>query len=249
MLYLGPFIFLDVLDEQYYDNFIKLHAAIRILCDPKRCRTENHIAANLLVAFANEFIMIYKPEYFVYNFHVLTHLPEDCKRFGALDSFSAFPFENYMQTILRSIKKAPQPLRQFRNRLLEQMKFTKSHEKEVIREKGIYSKITNNRNIVISTDGNDNFVGRGNCIYRVKKIVRICGNFVLTCQKIVDLMFLYDDPMDSRTLGVYCTDSAKYCEYEEEIFADFIDKVLHIKLDGIEGFLVILHTRCEQTTI
>ncbi|XP_058448932.1 uncharacterized protein LOC131428888 [Malaya genurostris] len=119
LLYFGPFIFVDMLDKRYYKHFIKLHSAIRILCHPTLHCTMNNIAKNILEAFARDFMSLYGEQFFVYNFHLLTHLADDCMLHGKLDDFSAFPFENYLQTMLHYIEKAPYPLQQFRNRFSE----------------------------------------------------------------------------------------------------------------------------------
>ncbi|XP_021707311.1 uncharacterized protein LOC5574795 isoform X1 [Aedes aegypti] len=69
LLYLGPFIFLNVMSDAYYNHFLKLHAAIRILCHPVKYQTENDKAKNLLEAFGHEFMTLYGEHLFVYNFH------------------------------------------------------------------------------------------------------------------------------------------------------------------------------------
>ena len=38
----------------------------------------------------------------MYNVHGLIHIAEDVKRFGPLDSYSAFPFENYLGHLKQS---------------------------------------------------------------------------------------------------------------------------------------------------
>lgn len=43
----------------------------------------------------------------------------DVKRFGPVDNFSAFKFENYMQILKRYIRKAEKPLKQVARRYVE----------------------------------------------------------------------------------------------------------------------------------
>lgn len=243
LLYTGPFVFKDIIDDRFYDNFIKLHAAIRILCDPEKCITFNSLAKEYLEIFANEFINLYGKQYFTYNFHVLTHLSSDSLRFGQLDKFSAFPFENYMQTMLRYIKKTSSPLQQFKNRLQEHLSFGKSTQSPIVRKKdGNLIKITNSRNTVISTDGNDSFVSNGSEIYKVSRIVEKPEGYVLICCEISNLMAIYEDPIWSPELGVYCSEQVLYSNEEAEIEANSVRKVLRLELDEITGFVVILHT-------
>lgn len=53
--------------------------------------------------------------------HGLTHLVESVKDLGCLDSFSAFPFENFMQVFKKMIRKGDKPLEQVVKRLTEMM--------------------------------------------------------------------------------------------------------------------------------
>ena len=53
---------------------------------------------------------IYRPEFLSYNVHSLIHLPDDVLRYGSLPNFSAFPFENYMQTLKKIVEKERQPV-------------------------------------------------------------------------------------------------------------------------------------------
>lgn len=50
--------------------------------------------------------------YISHNVHSLIHLVQDVERFGSLDNFSAFKYENYMQTLKKYIRKAERPLQQ-----------------------------------------------------------------------------------------------------------------------------------------
>ena len=54
-----------------------------------------------------------------YNIHNLIHLRDDVRKFGPLDAFSAFPFENHLQTIKHLLRKHDKPLPQVIRRLLE----------------------------------------------------------------------------------------------------------------------------------
>lgn len=55
-----------------------------------------------------------------YNVHNSIHLASDCKKFGPLDNFSTFKFNNYMYTIKIKVKNAPKPLEQVVNRVHEE---------------------------------------------------------------------------------------------------------------------------------
>lgn len=246
LLYLGPFIFLQVMHTPYYNNFIKLHSAIRILCHPNLYETMNADAKNIIEAFARDFINLYGEKYFVYNFHLLTHLADDSQIHGRLDEFSAFAFENYLQLMLNYLKKAPYPLHQFRNRLGEHLKYGSEKSIQVIRQRGnAFLRITNQKQVEISIHGADRYVFENNNIYKVHRIEKTDEQYLLKCYKAKNLMALYVEPTDSRILGVYCCENVIYADDETSLMANNISKVLHIKLNGIHGFIIMLHSNCK----
>ncbi|EFN71277.1 hypothetical protein EAG_00102, partial [Camponotus floridanus] len=53
------------------------------------------------------------------NVHSLIHLPTDVKKYGQLDNFSAFPFENFLGQLSRLVKSPKEPLVQLCNRIAE----------------------------------------------------------------------------------------------------------------------------------
>jgi len=73
----------------------------------------------LLINFISHASKLYGDETLVYNMHCLCHLSADAKRFGELDSFSAFPFENFLGCIKYLLKKKSQPLPQICRRIAE----------------------------------------------------------------------------------------------------------------------------------
>ena len=52
--------------------------------------------------------------------HSLVHVCDDVRRFGALDEFSAFPFENTLGRMKRMLRNGNKPLQQICRRLSEQ---------------------------------------------------------------------------------------------------------------------------------
>lgn len=55
-----------------------------------------------------------------HNVHNLLHVVDDVRNFGCLDNYSSFPFENYLQTLKKFIRKPSTPLQQVVNRIFEQ---------------------------------------------------------------------------------------------------------------------------------
>ena len=131
--YTGPFILKNVLPQEKYNNFLLLHVSICILCDPVLCINYNDLSKELLKAFVSTFGRIYGESNIVYNVHSLIHLPNDVKKYGNLDEFSAFQFESFMYRIKMLLRKNNQPLAQVCNRLTEiqQSSYVRGKENDV----------------------------------------------------------------------------------------------------------------------
>ena len=97
LLYTGPVVLKGVIPESLYDHFMCLHTAIRLLSSENHCRKFNSYAEQLLRYFVKESGKLYGPQFVSHNVHCLIHLPADVMKFGHLDLFSSFPFENYLQ--------------------------------------------------------------------------------------------------------------------------------------------------------
>lgn len=119
LLYFGPIVLQPYLHIDYLKHFVMLHTAVRILCHEKDCIRNNKYAHQLLLHFVKTFKILYGNDNIVYNVHNLVHICEDVKMFGSLDIFSAFPFENYLKTLKKMLRKHEKPLSQLYNRIAE----------------------------------------------------------------------------------------------------------------------------------
>ncbi|XP_075534572.1 uncharacterized protein LOC142568577 [Dermacentor variabilis] len=119
LFYTGPFILKFCLTDRLYQHFLVLHTSLSVLANPQLCRQHAVFAGELLRCFVRDFRDFYGDEHVSFNVHCLIHLFADVQRYGHLDSFSAFPFENHMQTIKRQLRKHGKPLQQLYNRLVE----------------------------------------------------------------------------------------------------------------------------------
>lgn len=121
LLYTGPIVFRGILSEEIYNHFLLLHVAISTLANEDKSHSENNIsyAEKLLKLFVQEMKDIYKEESIVYNIHNLVHLPDDVRRFGCLDKFSCFPFENFLFQLKNMLRTPNKPLSQLARRISE----------------------------------------------------------------------------------------------------------------------------------
>ena len=96
-----------------------LHVAVKLLSYEPRCVPDNAFANALLSRFVTQATTLYSHFFMSYNIHALFHLSSDVLRFGPMDNFSAYRFENYYGKMKRHIKKNDKPLQQLFKRLLE----------------------------------------------------------------------------------------------------------------------------------
>ena len=121
LLYTGPVALKNILPDEMYCHFLLLHTAVSILISEVHLHDTRNIdsAHEMLQHFVKDFIRIYGKEYVSHNVHNLLHVYLDVKKYGVLDRYSAFRFENYMSTIKKMIRKGNKPLEQMARRYAE----------------------------------------------------------------------------------------------------------------------------------
>ncbi len=119
LLYSGPIIMRNMLTKEKYDHFLYFHVAIRLLTSSSTQEVIEY-ADKMLKYFVDQFGKIYGSHHLVYNVHSLSHLANECKfQKGPLDSFCAFPFENYLGQLKNLLRGTRKPLAQLKKRLSE----------------------------------------------------------------------------------------------------------------------------------
>ncbi|KYQ51475.1 hypothetical protein ALC60_09420 [Trachymyrmex zeteki] len=96
LLYTGPVVLKSIIN---YD------CSITILSNSKHMKQHLDYSKSLLQYFVETFIILYGKENASHNLHHLLHICDDVEKFGTLQEFSAFPFENHLQYILKMIRK------------------------------------------------------------------------------------------------------------------------------------------------
>lgn len=89
--------------------------------------------AEKLYVFVKTAKELHGDEILSHNFHNLLHLADDCKNHDCLENFSNFSSENYLQSILKKVRKHDKPLQQIVRRneeLMNNLKHTLINEKE-----------------------------------------------------------------------------------------------------------------------
>ena len=92
---------------------------MKLLSSEDHCRRWNLYCERLLKHFVKESGKLYGLQFISYNVHCLVHLPADVRKFGPVDVFSSFPFENFLQHLKRRVRHSKNPLSTLVKRLAE----------------------------------------------------------------------------------------------------------------------------------
>lgn len=194
LLYVGPIVLKNLLPDDHYKHFLCLHVAIRILCCENLQVKYLDYAQQLLTFFVNSITTLYGQEQLSYNVHNLVHLADDSKRFGILDGFSTFKFENFLGKIKLSLKSGNRPLEQIFNRISEY-----NPRRHILQSK---IAVKSNDFIICASKGN-------NCFLLLDGSVFICENLdfsdhkkILHGRRLEKPEPLYTSPCDSRLVGI-----------------------------------------------
>lgn len=201
ILYYGPIVLQNVVDEDFYYELLLLHTSYRLLSTPKHFNSNIDSASELLAMFVENFCKVFGESSITFNVHSLLHLPQCVKDFGIAQTFSAYSFENFLQKLKNRIRKPSQICQQIRNQFL-----TASIER--IEKSSKFNKSKNGKirsfqteNFFLSTARPNNF-----CIIEPYIPVMITGfseeKQSLRGIRIENLRSFFKEPVDSTSLGI-----------------------------------------------
>ncbi|XP_035912909.1 uncharacterized protein LOC118512515 [Anopheles stephensi] len=108
----------DYIADDQYKHFMLFFCAITIFSS-NAYRSYWEYGGQLLKSFVTQFPQIYGTRYMTSNVHNLLHVVEEIKKFGPLNTLSAYPFENELQHLKRLLRNGWKSLHQIVNRLSE----------------------------------------------------------------------------------------------------------------------------------
>lgn len=246
LLYYGPWLMKPFLQKRYYLHFLSLHCAIRILVCDSLIHKYIDYAHELLIYFVREFGDLYGREFINHNVHNLIHLTSDVKKFGSLDEFSCFPFENYMHKIKLMVKTSKNPLSQFIKRVNEFDTYASHKVQQKMYLKGNGFSLVNNKLVeyfsAITYKGFKIETKEPNCYFLLKnnkaiKVINIFQNdnkFHILC-KYFKLTPYFENPMNSTIF---------WCGFAKELDQEYIIPIDEISRKAFKidkCFLSILH--------
>ena len=228
LLYTGPVVLKGNISDVLYDSFMMLSVGVYILSSKELCNDYCHYTEDLFKRFINHFGATYGADQIIYNVQSLSHLPSHVRRFGVLDNFSSFPYENYLQTIKSLIRKPNFPLPQVIRRLTEQSQIVKQCKKIIVKQCKDHSTVTKKRHrhgpvprnmtncsqfeeihlkdLFLSTKAGDNAIIANNCTYVIKNIITCNYHRYLVCQKFTSRASFFNYPLNSELINIALVD-------------------------------------------
>lgn len=107
-LVFGPLLFSKCCEnEKMRQNFMLFFSGYRLLMGWNGVVTESDLndAKETFDMFVFDFGDIYGEEFLTFNIHALLHITDYVKRFGPLDGFSCYKYENYYQLIRKWMRR------------------------------------------------------------------------------------------------------------------------------------------------
>lgn len=262
LLYTGPVVLKSVLNADKYIHFLTLHVAVTILSNSTHMEFYLDYTKSLLEYFVKNFVILYGKENASHNVHNLLHLYDDAVKFGTLQEFSAFPFENYLQSILKMIRKNEKPLEQIVCRISEQNSCAKRATKITSIEpqlQNLYfngpvvNDINSNSNVnqynrvvfkefTLTTRAPDNIccLRDGSIINVITFITSNEGTFVIG-NKYHSLTNFYTKPCDSSDFGIYIV--KRIGDIQKWELNKIAYKCLKLKLKNKNVVFPLLHSK------
>ena len=204
LLYLSPMVLKGVLDGSYYRHLLCLHVAVRILSSSQSSCEELDYAEQLLQYFVEQFSKLYGKENLSFNVHGLLHLVSDSRRYGSIEAFSAFPYENNLHTVKKLIRSHNRPLQQLVKRISEtclapasiatSQEFLFDSKKQMLRAKG-FVLTSNPPDCVCRVDTGE--------VIQICKILKENEMTIIRGRAYQSLRNFYESPCASSELGIY----------------------------------------------
>lgn len=113
LLYYSLVCFKDLLPPQYFKHWFLLVFSIYTFLQDKISEHEFSAAEAAMNKFVLQVEELYGKEFMKYNTHLLLHIPASVKKFGALWTWSAFPYEHYngvLKTMFHNSQSVPQQI-------------------------------------------------------------------------------------------------------------------------------------------
>ena len=117
VLYGGDIILNRHLPKPVVHAFRCFSMAVRILTDEYLYLQYNAFAKSLITCFLDTCVASFGKHFMTLATHYLSHLPAECVKFGPIDSFSCFKYENVLKSLKKRCRSFKKPLKSLSNQL------------------------------------------------------------------------------------------------------------------------------------
>lgn len=187
-----------------------------LFCAVTICSTQKYhqflpLSKTLLYKFVENYRHYYGADYIANNVHNLSHVTDEVERFGPLQTFNAYPFENKLYVIKNMLRQGNKALSQVAKRLsegnkliLKDIKMNEQSEFTIFKKNTRF--VLKFSNFEISSKAQDKyFMTKNNDIIEFEKICADKGDALLYGNNLVNKSDAFNTPINSSFLNIYKT--------------------------------------------
>lgn len=164
---------------------------------PKTYKDNINIAEKWFEDFVMNFAKFYGENKISFNVHNLLHLCDCVRKFGSIDSFSAYKFENYMQCLKKKIRRPSKVLQQLPNRLAEEEIVCKTKSRKNSSIKYRFDEFELN-----AKKDADSFCCVSGVPIKISEFTSNNSESFVHGYKCLDIQSFFETPINSLTLGI-----------------------------------------------
>lgn len=256
LIYFGPVILKNFLPTHVYDHFLRLFCAVTI-CYSDVYKEYLHIAKKWFDEYIIGCMEIYGEHSLVSNIHNLTHIVEDVKRFGNLNTISAYPFENRLHFLKLRIKQPKLPLEQITRRIIElstnydELYGYESTETSIphLKNKCVHNQIEVYKVLDIASDftlsanrkADSWFLNKDSKIIQMAYATNSASGILIHGYDIIDTKDFFNQPVSSNKLNIFMSDG-RVGSLNSYKISEISAKMLCLTYEQNFVFFPLLHT-------
>lgn len=240
LLYCGPVILRKLFSEQnacFYDHFLLLHVAARILCSESFCYIYIMRAKNYLRTFFSSMQGFYGIKSQTVNSHHLIHVFQDVITMKCnLTRITAFPFESFLGKLKRLFRTPNRPLAQVCRRLYERQHLQSKRKVQIppvteileMRDEENITKIRHKQYTLTNTSPDNMILLNNGTIVSIKNIFLRERTLMLQCQVWRKEKPIYNYPFSSEKFDMW------------QLYFDPTEKIVETGLKSLSSKLIKL---------
>ncbi|XP_061394657.1 uncharacterized protein LOC133330210 [Musca vetustissima] len=239
LAYTGIIALYNNVHEDIYYEFLTLHCAYRLLNNARHMDQNIVQANNLLQLFVENFSTVFGSNSISFNVHNLLHLASCAEKYGPLISFSAYAFENKLQTLKKHVRKPSHIFQQIIQKEKNCM-IVNTIQDGLKYEKGVIVGAFVN-DCYISCKEPDNICAVNSCIPIKIDNIKKKGEIYIEGSRILALESFYEEPVNSCEIGIFKT-NLTLGEKETFCIKDIQFKFVCLPIDSDFVIVPILHS-------